>query len=252
MPGTAAAGPAAAHESAESVRARERLTARLGPGVVDPDLLRLALCHRSYCAEMPGQESNERLEFLGDAVLGVVVTEELYRRQPELPEGDLARIRAAVVSTEALAPIGASLGLGAALLLGRGEDASGGRDKPSILADALEAVIGALFLSGGMAQASTFVLGLIADELAEVSRQDELGDAKNRLQEMCSRLGAEPPRYVVTEQGPEHAKRFDAEVRVGTEVVGRGRGSSKKQAERAAAEDAIVALQAGGRDRPRA
>lgn len=201
---------------------------------------------------MPGQQSNERLEFLGDAVLGVVVTEALYRRRPELPEGDLARIRAAVVSSEALAPFGAALGIGPALFLGRGEDASGGREKASILADALEAVIGAVFLSGGMTQASTFVLGLIGDELDEVSRRAELGDAKNRLQEMCARLDVEPPRYSVGVQGPEHAKRFDAEVIVGDEVVGRGRGNSKKHAERAAAQDAVSRLDARWRDRPRA
>jgi ribonuclease-3 len=214
-------------------------------GAVDPELLRLALCHRSYCAEVPGQESNERLEFLGDAVLGVIVTEHLYRRQPELPEGDLARIRALVVSAEALAPVAAELGLGAALLLGRGEDASGGRAKPSILADALEAVIGALFLSGGMDKTRPILLELLGEELDRAARKHELGDAKNRLQEMCSRLGVEPPCYAVSEQGPEHAKRFAAEVRVATGVVGRGRGSSKKQAERAAAEDAIGALEAG-------
>lgn len=221
--------------------ARARLEARLGPGVVDRELLHLALCHRSYCAEVAGEESNERLEFLGDAVLGVVVTEHLYRDHPGLPEGDLARIRAAIVSTEALAPVGAGLGLGDALLLGRGEDISGGREKPSILADALEAVIGAIFLSGGMVAARRFVLGLIGPQIDEVSRRATLGDAKNRLQETCSLLGVEPPRYVVTEQGPEHAKRFAAEVRVGS-VVGRGSGSSKKQAERAAAESAIDAL----------
>jgi ribonuclease-3 len=221
--------------------ARARLEARLGPGVVDRGLLHLALCHRSYCAEVAGEEPNERLEFLGDAVLGVVVTEHLYRDHPGLPEGDLARIRAAIVSTEALAPVGAGLGLGDALLLGRGEDTSGGREKPSILADALEAVIGAIFLSGGMDAARRFVLGLIGPQIDEESRRATLGDAKNRLQETCSRLGAEPPRYVVTEQGPEHAKRFVAEVRVGS-VVGRGSGSSKKQAERAAAESAIDAL----------
>jgi ribonuclease-3 len=177
-------------------------------------------------------------------VLGAVVTEHLYRRRPELPEGDLARIRSAAVSTEALAPVAAELGLGAALLLGRGEDVSGGRAKPSILADALEAVIGAVFLWGGMERASVFVLGLVGEELDEISRRAELGDAKNRLQEMCSRLGAEPPRYAVNEQGPDHAKSFVAEV-AAAGVVGRGRGGSKKQAERAAAEDAIVALEGG-------
>jgi ribonuclease-3 len=145
------------------------------------------------------------------------------------------------VSTEALAPVGAELGLGAALLLGRGEDASGGRAKPTILADTLEAVIGAVFLSAGIERAGAFVMGLLGDELDEISRRDELGDAKNQLQEMCSRRGVGPPRYVLTEQGPEHAKRFEAEVRAGP-VVGRGRGNSKKRAERAAAEEAIGAL----------
>ena len=234
-----------------SGEARARLESRLGPAVVDPGLLHLALCHRSYCAEVAGEESNERLEFLGDAVLGVVVTEHLYRDHPELPEGDLARIRAAIVSTEALAPVGAGLGLGAALLLGRGEDASGGREKPSILADALEAVIGAVFLSGGMVAARRFVLGLMGARIDEESRRATFGDAKNRLQETCSRRGVEPPRYVVTEQGPEHAKWFSAEVRVGA-VVGRGAGSSKKQAERAAAQSAIDALGADPADATRA
>ena len=232
-------------EPTAASEARQRLAARLGPGVVAADLLRLAMCHRSYCAEVPGEESNERLEFLGDAVLGLVVTEYLYRRRPELPEGDLARIRATVVSAEALAPVAAELGLGACLLLGRGEDGSGGREKPSILADALEAVIGAVFLSGGIAGATAFVIGLLEAEIETISRREELGDAKNRLQEMCARLGGAPPRYETSEQGPEHAKCFAAEVHIGAGVVGRGRGSSKKQAERAAAEDAIGVLRSG-------
>ena len=205
--------------------------------------MHLALAHRSYCAEVPGEESNERLEFLGDAVLGLVVTEHLYRTRPELPEGDLARMRAAVVSSEALAPIAAELGVGEALLLGRGEAASGGRRKPSLLADALEALIGATYLAGGLEAARALVIDL-AGEVIEASDRDRgaLGDAKNRLQELASRLGLEPPRYEVRDEGPDHAKRFEATVYVADRRAGRGEGRSKKQAERAAASAALAEL----------
>ncbi len=208
----------------------------------DPALLRLALAHRSYCAEHPGVIPNERLEFLGDAVLGLVVTDALYRRHPDLPEGDLARIRATVVSSEGLAPIAAALGLGEALLLGRGEDLSGGRRKASILADALEAVIGAIYLESGIERAGAFVLDVLNAELARTASRRELGDAKNRLQELLARRGGETPRYRTSEDGPEHQKRFVAEVLIGGSVAGRGVGPSKKQAERRAAEAAIGAL----------
>jgi len=201
----------------------------------------MALSHRSHCAENPGEESNERLEFLGDAVLGLVVTAELYAAHPQLPEGDLARIRAAVVSTGALAPVAAGLGIGGELLLGKGEDASGGRDKPSILADALEALIGAVYLANGLGPARELVIGLLGAELASAAGA-ALGDAKNRLQELAVRIGEEAPRYRLREQGPDHDKRFSAEVYLGQRVLGRGTGRSKKQAERAAAEQAVAVL----------
>ncbi len=201
----------------------------------------MALAHRSHCAENPGEESNERLEFLGDAVLGLVVTAELYAAHPHLPEGDLARIRAAVVSTGALAPVAAGLGIGGELLLGKGEAASGGRDKPSILADALEALIGAVYLAHGLDRAREFVMGLLGAELASAAGA-ALGDAKNRLQELAVRIGEDAPRYRLREQGPDHDKRFSAEVYLGQRVLGRGTGRSKKQAERAAAEEAVAVL----------
>ena len=194
--------------------------------------------------------SNERLEHLGDAVLGLVVSEQLFHGQPDVPEGDLARMRAAVVSTAALAPVAERAGVGRALLLGRGEDASGGREKPSLLADALEAIIGATYLASGLDGARGLVVELLGDKIAEVSSGIELGDAKNRLQELASRRGDELPHYEVRESGPDHAKRFAAVVVVGRGVVGRGTGSSKKQAERAAALDALDALRGVQPDGP--
>ncbi len=207
---------------------------RLERYIGDRALLRLALVHRSYCAEHAGSHSNERLEFLGDSVLGYVVTDELYRSFPDLSEGDLARIRADVVSSVALAPIARELGIGEALLLGRGEERSGGREKPSLLADALEAVMGAVLLASGIERATTFVLELTAPTIAEVSRRSAYGDAKNRLQELAAKQQVESVAYRVTEVGPDHQKRFVAEVTFAG-ITGRGEGHSKKDAERQAA-----------------
>jgi ribonuclease-3 len=223
----------------------DSLATSVTPYVTDRDLLTLALTHRSYCAEVPGTSSNERLEFLGDAVLGLVVTAHLYESLPLLPEGDLARIRAAVVSSAALAPLAAELGIGAALLLGKGEEHSGGRNKTSLLADALEAVIGAVYLSSGPAAAQRFVLALLADAIETEAARSELGDAKNRLQELAARLGHPAPTYTLDELGPDHAKRFVAVVAVGG-VSGRGEGRSKKEAERVAAEMAVTGLSTAG------
>jgi ribonuclease III len=200
--------------------------------------LRLALVHRSWCAESTGEESNERLEFLGDSVLGLVVTAHLYDTHPDLPEGDLARIRAAVVSTESLAPVAAALELGEALYLGRGEELSGGRSKPSLLADCFEAVIGALYLSGGLAAAEVFVLRHLTDQLDEEAARDELGDAKNVLQELAASSGLAAPTYRLRGRGPDHARIFSADVALG-EITGHGEGNSKKQAERAAVVDVL-------------
>lgn len=213
------------------------------------------MAHRSYCSEHPGQDSNERLELLGDAVLGLVVTDHLYRTFPLLPEGDLARVRAAVVSTLGLAPIAEALGLGESLLLGKGEEASGGRKKDSILVDAFEAMIGAVYLSAGFSGAQAFVEQMVGPQIALVAGEARLGDPKNQLQELSARLGYNPPSYEVTEHGPDHAKRFRAEADLSGHMVGAGESRSKKDAERKAAQSALLALTAAnGRldDFPRA
>ena len=201
----------------------------------DSDILAQALRHRSYVAENPGCESNERLEFLGDAVLGIVVTDVLYRRYPELAEGDLAKARSAVVNAEMLAHVAAEIGLGEYLYLGKGEDASGGREKPSILADALEAVIGAVYLDGGAACARRFILGLLEEHLDNAAAGEGSKDYKTRLQEAATRRWGQLPVYDVRAFGPDHAKRFEATVYLDDASAGLGTGRSKKQAEQAAA-----------------
>lgn len=202
------------------------------------------MAHRSWCAETPGAPSNERLEFLGDAVLGLVVTEQLYRTYPELAEGELAQARAALVNAGALAEVAAEIGLGAALLLGKGEDASGGREKPSILSDAIEAVIAAVFLDGGRDAATTVVIDLLGDRLSEAASGPGGHDFKTRLQEFAVRRLADTPKYSVAAEGPDHAKRFSATVFVGGVASGSGEGRSKKQAESSAAAAAWRALAA--------
>ena len=219
---------------------------RLSRHLTDAKLLHDALVHRSYCAEHPGEASNERLEFLGDAVLEIVVTEYLFSHHPQMAEGDLARIRAACVSEEALAPLAIRLGVGSALYLGRGEDTSGGREKPSLLADAFESLIGATYLDGGLERARALVLELMSERLDSEAARPDLGDAKNRLQEQAARLGIAPPRYESSVHGPEHARRFVSTVEVGS-LRASGEGRSRKSAERAAAERAIVALADIGR-----
>ncbi|MGP8224412.1 MAG: ribonuclease III [Acidimicrobiales bacterium] len=208
-----------------------------------------ALSHRSYCAEWGGRPSNERLELLGDAVLGLVVADHLYRAFPDLSEGDLARLRAAVVSTEALAPVAAELGVGEAVLLGKGEETSGGRSKDSILADCLEAIIAAVYLSLGLAAATRLVVGLLEDPIEAIA-EGRLGDPKNWLQELAAQLNFDFPSYTVTDKGPDHAKVFFAEVTVGGEILGRGTGTSKKIAERAAATAALEIIEARQGDGP--
>ena len=191
--------------------------------------------HRSWCAEFPGSESNERLEFLGDAVLGLVITDHLFRTYPELLEGQLAQVRAAVVNADALATAAERLRLGEVLFLGRGEDASGGREKPSILSDAMEAVIGAVYLDGGWAPAAELVMGLLGEALAEAAAGPGGHDYKTRLQELAAHRFEDLPRYEVVGTGPDHAKQFSATVFVQGESCGSGQGRSKKQAEQGAA-----------------
>jgi ribonuclease-3 len=202
---------------------------------VDPALMTLALTHRSYAYENGGLPTNERLEFLGDSVLGIVVTETLYSQYPDWPEGQLAKLRAAVVNAGALADVARSLDLGEYLYLGRGEETTGGRDKSSILADTMEAVFGAVFLDSGIDTARA-VIHLLFDPLIE--RAAELGaglDWKTSLQEVAAAAGLGVPEYHVTDVGPDHAKEFSAQAVVGGEVLGEGAGRSKKVAEQRAA-----------------
>jgi ribonuclease-3 len=202
------------------------------------------MAHRSWCAETPGHESNERLEFLGDAVLGLVVTDHVFRTYPRLPEGHLAQVRAAVVNAGALAEVAETLGLGGSLLLGKGEDASGGREKPSILADAMEAVIGAVYLDGGWDAAAELVMRLLGPRIAEAAAGPGGHDYKTRLQELAARRFDQLPRYDVEGEGPDHAKRFSAAVFLAGQALGKGEGRSKKQAEQAAARVAWETLSA--------
>jgi ribonuclease III len=204
--------------------------------------LQLALTHRSYAFEAGGIPTNERLEFLGDAVLGLVVTHFIYQRFPDDAEGRLAKLRAAVVNTTTLAAIARSLGLGEVVLLGRGEQQSGGRDKDSILADTLEAVIGAVYRDGGIAEATTFVERLFADVIEDLATRRESLDYKTSLQELTASRLQTLPHYAVTEEGPDHEKRFTAEVRVAGEHLGTGTGRTKKEAEQAAAAQAYAHL----------
>lgn len=199
--------------------------------------------HRSWCAENPGHESNERLEFLGDAVLGLVVTTHLFRTYPGFPEGELAKVRAAVVSSVSLAEIAREIGLGDHLLLGKGENLSGGREKRSILADAVEAVIGASYLDGGWEVAQSLIMRLVGERIVLAAAGPGGHDYKTRLQEFAARMLDRVPRYDIEDHGPDHAKRFVAAVSVGGELLGTGEGHSKKQAEQAAAEVAWNRLQ---------
>lgn len=227
---------------------RERLralAASLGHEFRDLDLLDRALTHRSYVHETEGASAdNERLELLGDAVLGLVVCEELLRRFPEAREGELSKIRSRVVSEPVLAARASALGLGDYLLLGRGESEGGGRERPSILADAFEAVVAALFLDGGLDAARRFVLSRFEGVLADPHLTAASKDPKTSLQELAQERHRAVPVYrVVSEEGPDHDKRFEVEVEVPGGVRARGRGRSKKAAEQAAAECALALLQ---------
>ncbi len=202
------------------------------------------MTHRSYAYEHGRIPTNERLEFLGDAVLGVVVTEHIYSTYPELAEGRLAQLRAAVVSTQALARVARTLGLGAMLRLGRGELTTGGRDKDSLLADAMEALIGAIHVQHGIDAARRFVHHLLDDRIADAATLGAGLDWKTSLQEIASSLGHGSPVYDDTSAGPDHDKRFTAHVTVGDRTFGPGAGRSKKVAEQDAAEMAYRTLRA--------
>ena len=211
--------------------------------MVDDALLLRALTHRSFAYEAGGLPHNERLEFLGDSVLGLVVTDALYAAHPDLAEGHLARLRAAVVNMRALAEAARTIDLGAYLRLGRGEEATGGRNKDSILADTMEAVIGSVYLSDGMPAAGLLVHHLLDPVMAHSATMGAGLDWKTSLQEAGSLRGLGSPEYRVTEAGPEHAKTFAADVLLAGVVRGSGAGRTKKDAEQKAAEQAWRALQ---------
>ena len=218
------------------------LVAHLGLSEV-PAALPLALVHRSFSYENGRIPTNERLEFLGDAVLGLVITDHLYATYPDLSEGHLAKMRSAIVNAQSLARIARDVGVGDFLLLGRGEQTTGGREKVSILADAMEAIIGAVYLQSGLPGARTFILARFADLMDAVSHMGAGLDWKTSLQELVAALGEGPPDYVVTGEGPDHARIFTARVRVGDQLYGHGVGKTKKQAEQIAAEAAFAELQ---------
>jgi ribonuclease-3 len=221
----------------------------LGDPVLDAELLQRALTHRSYAYENGGIPTNERLEFLGDSVLGVVVTETLYRTHPDLSEGRLAKLRAAVVNARALAGVARQIGLGQHILLGRGEESTGGREKASILSDTVEAVIGAIHLSGGIDVSADVVHHLFDPLMVQAAAMGAGLDWKTSLQELSAEHGLGVPEYVIEDDGPDHMKTFVARVRVGEVLYGHGTGRSKKEAEQGAAQTAygeILASHGGG------
>ncbi len=213
---------------------------------VDSDLLDLALMHRSFAYENGNVPTNERLEFLGDAVLGLVVTERLYRDNPSEPEGQLAKWRASVVNATALADVARSLTLGSFVYLGKGEEATGGRDKSSILADTMEAVIGAIYLSLGMDRTREFLEAIVVPMIADSQSRGAALDWKTSLQEISTARDLGVPEYQSTFEGPDHERTFTAQALVGGEVLGIGRGRSKKVAEQEAAAQAYRELQLRG------
>jgi ribonuclease III len=209
------------------------------------ELLERALMHRSFAYENGGLPTNERLEFLGDSVLGLIVTDTLFRSYPDLPEGQLAKLRAAVVNMRALAGVARGLDLGAYVRLGKGEEGTGGRDKSSILADTLEAVIGAVYLDRGLDAADALVHRLFDPVIARSARLGAGLDWKTSLQELTAAEILGVPEYHVEESGPDHQKSFRAFVRIGAKTYGEGEGRSKKEAEQQAAEAAWNAISDG-------
>jgi ribonuclease-3 len=221
----------------------EYLQDRLGYHFAEPNLLRTALTHRSAVAEGLATESYERLEFLGDAVLDLVVAEMLYRSQPGLAEGQMAKIRAAVVGEPALAEIARDAGVGPALILGIGEERSGGRDKPSILSDVVESLLGAAYIEAGFDEVARLVRRLWEPRVARRLDHPGKSDYKSRLQEVVAAMSGGRPEYTSRGSGPDHAKVFTAIVTVDGRELGSGMGSSKKKAEQEAARRALEILE---------
>ncbi|MFC9662135.1 ribonuclease III [Nocardia sp. NPDC127606] len=239
--------------SKDNVGAADHASLLTALGVdVRPELLRLALTHRSYAYENGGLPTNERLEFLGDSVLGLSITERLYTEHPEKSEGELAKLRASVVNMHALAEVARGLGdggLGQYLLLGKGEELTGGRDKPSILADGMESLLGAVHLEHGIETARGVVLRLFADLLERGPRMGAGLDWKTSLQELTAERGLGVPAYEITSTGPDHNKEFTATTVIAGHPYGSGIGRSKKEAEQKAAGTAYKALTAESADK---
>jgi ribonuclease-3 len=219
-----------------------QLEQALGIRFRDPDLRQAALTHRSFAFEQGVQPTNERLEFLGDAVLGLVITDLAYRSFPHLSEGELAKLRASVVNMSVLAEVAVGLGLGEAVLLGKGEQLSGGRQKASILADAMEAVLGAVYLDHGLDEAAEIIRRLFWPRMEAYARGEGDRDYKTSLQELAAQDFGRIPDYRVVERGPDHQKEFTATVYVGGREFGSGIGRSKKEAEQQAAREAYLRL----------
>lgn len=217
------------------------LVARLGVELSE-EILKQAITHRSFSYENGGVPTNERLEFLGDSVLGIVITDELYRKNPEAQEGQLAKLRAAVVNAKALADVARTLGLGEFLLLGKGEEATGGRDKSSILADAVEAILGAIYVEHGLVKSGEVILQLFAPILAASAELGAGLDWKTSLAELVNSKSLGVIEYVIEQSGPDHDKRFSAQVKVGQDLYGNGEGKSKKEAEQHAAASAYTEI----------
>ena len=217
------------------------LVARLGVELSE-EILKQAITHRSFSYENGGVPTNERLEFLGDSVLGIVITDELYRKNPDAQEGQLAKLRAAVVNAKALADVARTLGLGEFLLLGKGEEATGGRDKSSILADAVEAILGAIYVEHGLTKSGEVILQLFAPILAASAELGAGLDWKTSLAELVNSKSLGAIEYVIEQSGPDHDKRFSAQVKVGQDLYGNGEGKSKKEAEQHAAASACTEI----------
>lgn len=205
-------------------------------------MLELAFTHRSFAYESGSSSTNERLEFLGDSVLGLIVTEELYKRYPEFDESRLSPLRSGVVNMRALADIARGLDLGQYILLGKGEEVTGGRDKHSLLADALEALIGAIYLQCGFTQCSEIVAKLITPTMNSAVARGAGLDGKTALQELAAALGKGVPEYVVSEEGPDHDKNFTAVAMLSGQALSEGTGKSKREAEQIAARAAYESL----------
>lgn len=227
-----------------TIETPEQITKRLKLPFDNTFLLSRALTHRSYLNENNDAiEDNERLEFLGDAVLDFIVAEWLYNHYPEKPEGDLTRLRAALVHTDQLANFAKQIDLGPAIRLGRGEVHAGGRERKSLLCDAFEALIGAIFLEGGIPAVDDFMIPLLKDSVDQIFLNHLADDTKSRLQEWAQGKGYSSPEYeLMAEEGPDHAKVFEMEVRISRKPYGRGKGPSKQTAEKAAAREALIRM----------